>query len=437
MIVGIILGVTFQGFQPDPTSRLLCNLLRWDNVRLESLENQKEGMDWSAFSRLAARHLLAGVVYKRLRELVKVGYVPGAALDELRPIYLAQASASMPRMHWLGQILRELHARGIPVIVLKGAYLAEVVYADSAARPMGDIDLIVGQADLQAAAQTLTDLGYQPSKEYWLDFELQVSQHLPPFMKTGAPPIEVHWRLLEPDLPFEIDQAGLWQRACAAKVAGQPALGLCPEDLLLHLCLHATIHRFQSGLRAVYDVAATIMHFSDSLDWDSLVQRARDWKAERAVFLFLWLAAGLFGAPIPAGVLQELEPIDFGPEQAALVYRLVFTHPDEQSNIPLHLAELVQAPSIWERVRLVWQQLFLSPQIMARAYPVRPDSWKVLLYYPVRWWSLLKRAIQPVWGLLHSGSQTLSQTQKIVTREIEADQLVSWIERKSGNQTTG
>jgi hypothetical protein len=437
MTTGIIPGVTFQDFQPDPANQLLCDLLRWDESHSASFDNQMAVMNWPEFSQLAVRHSLAGVVYKRLRALAKQSRAPEAALDELRPFYLAQASASMPRTHWLGQILRELHARGIPVIVLKGAYLAEVVYADSAARPMSDIDLLVRQEDLEAAAQTLTDLGYQTSKEFWLDFELQVGQHLPPFMKTGAPPIEVHWRLLEPDLPFEIDQAGLWKRACPVKIAGQPALGLYPEDLLLHLCLHATIHRFQNGLRATYDIAATIMRFRESLDWNVLVWRARDWRAERALFLWLWLAADLFGAAVPAGVLQELKSIDFGPEQAALTRRLVFANPDEQSNIPLHLAELVQAPSTLEKIRLIWQQLFLSPQIMARAYPVKPGSWKVLLYYPVRWWNLFMRAVQPVWGLLRRGPQTLAPTQRIVTREHEEDQLIAWIERKPSNQPTG
>ncbi len=429
MTTGIILGVTFQDFQPDPASRLLCNLVSSDDALSEVTENQLYRMNWPEFARLAAWHSLAGVVYKQLRIQVKQGRIPRAALDELRPFYLDQAAADLRRMHWLSRFLEALQARQLPVIVLKGAYLAETVFADSADRPMADIDLLVRQDDLSTATQTLLELGYHASKDFWLDIELQVGQHLPPFMQTGAPPIEVHWRLFEPDIPFRIDQAGLWQRACPAKIAGQPVLGLCPEDLLLHLCLHATLHRFQNGLRAAYDIAATINHFRESLDWTILIHRSQEWQATRALFIWLWLASDLFGASVPAEVLQQFEPDDFNLEQSALARRLVFYQRDQRLNIPVHLAELVQTPSIWGQIRLIFQQAFLSPKIMARAYPVRPDTWKVLLYYPVRWWSLFRRAVQPVQVLLRRSPQTLVQTENIVTREDQADRLVSWIER--------
>ena len=427
-MAGIIPGVIDPPLPPDPTSRLLCDLLRFDDSRLSSLPEQMAAIDWRLFARLAAGYGLVGVLYGRLERLPQALAAPPAALAELRRFYLAQASLDLRRKHWLTEVLEALHARSLAVIALKGAYLAEAVYADSLDRPMVDIDLLVQLADLPGVAHALTDLGYQASKDFWLDVELGVEHQLPSFMKSGATPVEVHWCLLDPDLPFPVDLPALWQRALPAQVAGQPVRCLCPEDLLLHLCLHAaTQHRFRDGLRNVYDVAATLVHFRDTLDWEALLQRAQEWQAGRALFLMFWLALELFAAPLPEGLLQKLQPPDFGPTQVELAFSLLFTQPDEQFSFPVRLAEVAQADSPWQRLRLVWRQLFLPPQEIARRYPVRPNSWKVFLYYPVRWRDLLRYRSPLAWGLLRRDPNTLTQAQGKYNRQVTEDLLIGWV----------
>jgi hypothetical protein len=54
-----------------------------------------------------------------------------------------------------GRAVEALQARGISVIVLKGAYLASDVYSHSAFRRMADIDLLVQAGDLRSASYTL------------------------------------------------------------------------------------------------------------------------------------------------------------------------------------------------------------------------------------------------------------------------------------------
>ena len=346
---GIILWRDFPRLPTRPSLANCCALCYVGTILAQSCwKTSSLELDWPEFARLAAWHSLAGVVYQRLREFVKQGLISKSALDELRPIYLAQVSASMLRTYWLGQILRELHARDIPVIVLKGAYLADVVYADSALRPMGDIDLLVRQEDLQAVAQTLTDLGYQASKEFWLDFELQVGKHLPPFVKTGAPPIELHWRLLDPDIPFEIDQAGLWQRACPVKDRWPARPGVVPGGSAAASV--PACHRPPLSKRT----ACRLRHRCHDHAFPRIVGLeysgpALSGLAGRAGAISLALAGSRSVRQHLSrlDVLQELEPVDFSAEQAALARHLVFATSDDQSNIPLHLAELVQAPSAW------------------------------------------------------------------------------------------
>ncbi len=60
----------------------------------------------------------------------------------------------------LGVIAEKFAAAGIDWMVLKGAPLAAMLYADPAARRSSDIDILVAPAQFSRAAQVLQDLGY-------------------------------------------------------------------------------------------------------------------------------------------------------------------------------------------------------------------------------------------------------------------------------------
>ena len=76
---------------------------------------------------------------------------------------------------------------------------------------------------------------------------------------------------------------------------------LSPEDLLLHLCLHASFtHRFRVGLRACWDILETVNHYGQAIDWDLVVRRAQAWGIGRYVYLTLRLVRDLLGAGDPA-----------------------------------------------------------------------------------------------------------------------------------------
>ena len=57
----------------------------------------------------------------------------------------------------------DFHRRGIPVISLKGPWLAERLYGDAALRSCCDLDLLVHRSDIAAAEDLLTELGFLPS----------------------------------------------------------------------------------------------------------------------------------------------------------------------------------------------------------------------------------------------------------------------------------
>lgn len=92
----------------------------------------------------------------------------------------------------------------------------------------------------------------------------------------------------------------------AVKVNGQEMLVCAPEDMMLHGALHFSFHKeFLSKpllqLRDLGEIAS-----KESIDWDQVCERARQYRAERSVYYALYLARRLLGAPIPGHVLSTL-----------------------------------------------------------------------------------------------------------------------------------
>jgi Uncharacterised nucleotidyltransferase len=266
--------------------------------------------EWSALARTAVRHGVAPLVYARLS--TTGDRVPPHVLDVLKGYFFRTGLENLRLYARLAPVLRALAEQGIDAIVLKGAFLADTVYEDRALRSMGDADLLVRRVALPRVDQTLRSLGWdQPVADDATAPRQARGHQLQTFVRDSAR-IEVHWSIEDDDSPFAIDVDGLWQRAHPVQVAGVSALALAPEDLLLHLCLHASYNhgwlQFEAGLRPLVDIDATLQHFAHRVDWDVFTQRAFGWKVQRCAWLTLTLANYLLGADVPERVVAALAP---------------------------------------------------------------------------------------------------------------------------------
>jgi hypothetical protein len=91
------------------------------------------------------------------------------------------------------KFLRELAARGLQVIGLKGIYLLDNVYENIGLRFVSDVDLLVREGDLDAVIACLKDLGYD--NKTWFDPQAdnQDLMHVPPLKNEAGLMIELHW----------------------------------------------------------------------------------------------------------------------------------------------------------------------------------------------------------------------------------------------------
>jgi hypothetical protein len=374
--------------------RLLVDCLKKDGSSVDP--SRFSGLSpegWQDFLALAATQRVSPWLWHRLRQKGLYGSVPTKAAETLRE---AARRNTLHNLRFYGELRRLLSAlkpEGIPLILLKGIFLTDAVYGNPGLREMRDIDVLARPADLARIADILTGMGYRSLQPICMDIILKTAHHLPLMVKKGHGAFEIHWNLTDPGNSYSIDPGGLWERALPVHVAGGgAALGLSPEDLLLHLCLHTSYqHQFAFGLRPSIDIAETIAHFSSILDWQIITEQAARWGWQRGVYLALRLAKELAGAEVPADAMERLRPADMTETILETARARVFTDKRFDVSVPVPFVELLGSSHLWDRIRIFWQRVFLPRAVIASQYAVPMDSVRIYLYYPRRVVDVLRR----------------------------------------------
>ena len=371
---------------------LLLDILRKnqqvDRVAVESLLPG----EWEELYVLASEQRVAPLVWHRLKQKQLDYPVPRdmAALFQaaLRQNTLRNLGLNAQVCH----LISVLDARNIPVIFLKGIALANAVYESIGLREMNDLDLLVSPGHLRVVAEMLKDMGYRPMNDICPEASGPEGHHLPGFLRQGCAKIEVHWNIANAGKPYSIDPDPLWQRAVPLDIGGVRALSLSREDLLLHLCLHASYpHQFYFGLRPSCDIAEVIDRFGEKMDWDAIIDRARSWRWGRGVYLSLYLARELLDAAVPEKVLGALRPADLPDGLIESSCRQIFTERRLASGVTQPFADFVTSRSLTDKMKILWRRIFLTRDDLALKYSVPSDSLKIYAFYPRRLFDVMGR----------------------------------------------
>ena len=319
---------------------LACVRRRGDPIEIRTLLGSN--LDWERLLGAATHLGIAPLVYTTLMAMADRATVPPAVMERSAHLYYRQAMLNGRRYGELRKILAECARAGIRVLVLKGAAIAERVYGNIALCPMQDLDILVGRSDLDATDRFLREMGYVPDEgHHSATWYRDHHHHLPPYVRPdGWARVEVHHHILPPPASVRIPIEDLWRRA-GPLAAGGEALGLCPEDLLLHLCLHVSLqHQFCLGLRPFCEIAATMRHYGEGIDWEQVRHRTCRWGVRKSVYLTLRLAQDLAGAAVPNGLLDALYPEGFDPQVIDWARAQVFADERPIRSLPSTLAQL-------------------------------------------------------------------------------------------------
>ena len=390
---------------------LILRCLRETNAfELQAAFDEFTEQDWDAWLETTNEMGLAIIINSRMRRM-GVNF-PAPVQARLQASLHTNSANNLGILSALHKLAAVFEAAGLPFILLKGVFLAEKLYGNFGERLITDLDILTRLQDLPAALRLVEGLGYRAERPFDPQYELQVSQHLPPYHLTDMPVLEMHLTLLDPMPHFHIDMDGIWQRALRTKVAGREVLVLCDEDLLLHLCTHAAYnHLFDNELRLLYDIKLLLEKYGGSLDWQVLTRRAREWGVQNAVYLALRLTDELIGCPVPASAWQALQPANFDERLIQISQGRVFS----KQMLAGGLVFVWSEKGLINRVKASVLRVFLPPKTLASKYNLPPNSKRVFLYYPLRFFNLLMK---------HTGSLLALQTNRgqkaqIISQETE------------------
>ncbi|MBT7067033.1 MAG: nucleotidyltransferase family protein [Verrucomicrobia bacterium] len=233
--------------------------------------------EWDALPAMAEQHGIAPLLYTHL---AAAGIpVPATTMLALKGLALRHRSANAIRFAELQRILTALHAAQIPVLLLKGAALAHVVYPDPALRPMRDIDLLIHPDVAVEAQSTLASLGYKVPPAY-PGKQLIDHHHLPPCVRVVdglSVCIELHHRPLYAERPSPASAFdALYADARPVTVGTVGALTPPLEALLWQTYRHGlacpVLHE-PFCLKDVADTYSLLDAYHDVLDWPGLRTR--------------------------------------------------------------------------------------------------------------------------------------------------------------------
>jgi hypothetical protein len=305
----------------------------------------------------------------------------------------------------LAQIAQQARDVGVRMLVLKGPPLALELYDQIGARLILDLDILVRSEDLESMDGVLRNLGYRPSRTYDLSAELAMSHHLPPYVHPAErTTVEVHWAVggrLARLRPEKLE--GIWGRARTLDLMGLEKIEVPGrEDLLSFLCIHATgQHLLEMGLPPLYDIASFVSRHRKDLDWDEVTVRAAEWESLRSLLVALGLASRLLGAPVPEGLLRQLDDADPGGEVFTLAARVacqVSVQTGKRRRATLPLQRLVTGGSFSDLWHLLRDSVIRSPAIDHRQYGPEFSVASRPRQLLIRLSDLFRRYLPVIWG---------------------------------------
>ncbi len=326
----------------------------------------REKLQWDEVFTQAAYHRLQPVVYSALQGRPEV---PASIQSALRARYLRHCQRTMRFSAELAEILRHFQERGIPVIAQKGPALAHLLYADSAMREFGDLDLLVSPTDVPRAVGALMELGYEKN------LRLSPRQERA-YLRSGYEYvfgrgeernlIELQWNLLPRFYAVDVNMGELFARSQVHEFDGCRARVLGVEDQFIFLCVHAAKHQW-GQLGMVRDIAAIARR---DVDWEFVMREARRVGILRMVTISLVLAEVLVGCKIPervagsrqtaaargivAGIIGRITAMREIPSESPAYFRFMLQVRERVSDRARLVCRLAATPSVreWEAARI-------------------------------------------------------------------------------------
>lgn len=217
-------------------------------------------LDWRAVFQRSAQHRIRPIVY---RVLVQTP-VPDAIRRRLKAELTAHLQQVVEMAREVERILARFAGAGIPALPYKGVAYAVQAYGDLALRERGDLDLVIHEADLEAAMAIMREDGFSDpqfplyqrmgsatwrrnTKDYCFDKALPGQRGLH---------VELHYRIIGAGYYFPLEHNSFRREGAQEQVLLSRPVQLLPmEEHVRAITMHHLLHDRLGYLRTALDLA--------------------------------------------------------------------------------------------------------------------------------------------------------------------------------------
>ena len=199
-------------------------------------------------------------------------------------------------------VLDALKTANIPIMLIKGAPLAERYYRNIAVRPMSDIDIVVPTRMAENALRVMASFPYTPYTHPTDDYLKY--RHAMRYASQKMGEIDMHWHALC-DCRAANDDDIFWKAAVPFVFGGVPCVTPDATRLLFQTTIHGVRWNEETPIRWIADAMA-ILRSAEEIDWAAIEDHAFRSQLGHRLHLALAYLKHHFGAPIPVSVLARI-----------------------------------------------------------------------------------------------------------------------------------
>jgi hypothetical protein len=290
------------------------------------------------------------------------------------------------RENQVGEVLNAFQKANIPVIVLKGWALLQILYdGEYWQRPSADIDLLVNQVDIAQVDFSLNALGYRDAfVEPWPGYfrRYMNSRHYQ-YPQTDANfdhdfHIDIHWGI--PDLPYYDQRTAVepfFERSHPIMVSGIKTGSLGTEDYLIYACSHIMHHGQNVPLIRYYEIAAIILRAGQELKWDALFSLACRLRVVIPLQRILSTITSLWPGVISPEMMDTL--IQLRPSRSERWVDWWLARVKNKEKI-IGIIAWLTTPGVFKRFSYILETVVPSPNYLRTYYGPAPFGFLPLLY---------------------------------------------------------
>lgn len=252
--------------------------------------------DWQSLLAVARAELLLGSLAHRVDGLA----LPPAVAAILADARLAAAHGRTQALWEAEMARRALVSLQVPVVLLKGTAFVAAGLSAGMGRSIGDLDILVDRAALDAVEHALIDAGWEWVKPDPYDhlYYRRWMHELPPLTHPERDRmIDVHHTILPLTARPTPDAAAL---VADAVPLGNGLAVLSPADMIVHAAAHLFADGdLAGGMRNLWDIDRLLREYGDDPDFAEAVRvRAARHELHAATARAVRLACRLYETPV-------------------------------------------------------------------------------------------------------------------------------------------